>query len=191
MLEIKQKKGFETRSYKIDDENEYVEVDYKTIKDKFRYKIHLTEIGNEIQYEADNLFVGKIFLAISVLITLICLGVYFFGNPENPKTYILNIVLWGLISTVAFFKPYKDDIIIVNGNTFLRLFRTKPSEKEVVIFIDNLIKIANQKKKEYAINFNLDEIRFNENMFWLLNQKLIDKTELEELKSEYKIKKLL
>jgi hypothetical protein len=191
MLEIKQKKGFETRSYKIDDENEYVEVDYKTIKDKFRYKIHLTEIGNEIQYEADNLFVGKIFLAISVLITLICLGVYFFGNPENPKTYILNIVLWGLISTVAFFKPYKDDIMIVNGNTFLRLFRTKPSEKEVVIFIDNLIKIANQKKKEYAINFNLDEIRFNENMFWLLNQKLIDKTELEELKSEYKIKKLL
>ena len=191
MLEIKQKKGFETRSYKVEPESDYVEVDFKTIKEKFKYKIHLTEIGNQIQYEADNLFAGKIFLGISILITLICVGVYFFGNPEKPQTYILNIVLWGIISIVAALVPHKDDIIVINGSKFIRLFRAKPNETEVMQFITSLIEIADSKKKEMAINFDLNEEQFTSNILWLLNTKLINKTEAEELKSEYKIKKLL
>lgn len=191
MLEIKQKKGFETRSYKIEPESDYIEVDFKTIKEKFRYKIHLTEIGNQIQYEADNLFSRKIFLIVSILITLICIGIYFFGNPEKPQTYLLNFLLWGIISIVAVLIPHKDDIIIINGEKYIRLFRTKPNETEVMQFITRLIEIANSKKKEMAINFDLNEDQFTSNILWLLNTKLINKAEAEELKSEYKIKKLI
>ena len=74
MKEIKQRKGFETRSYKLDADSEFVEVEYKSIKEKLRYKIHLTELGNEIQYEADNLVVGKIILVVTGLISLGCLA---------------------------------------------------------------------------------------------------------------------
>ena len=191
MNEIKQRKGFETRSYKIDSDSEFVEVEYNSIKDKLKYKIHLTEIGNIIQYEADNVIVGKIVVGITSLITLICLGVYFFGNPEKPGTYIANVIIWGAISIIGFLKPHKDDILIVNGNRLIRLFRTKPNEEKVVEFANNLIKIANKKKKELAINFNFSEEQFMGNINWLLSVKLIDKEEYEDLKSEFKLKKMI
>jgi len=191
MNEIKQRKGFETRSYKLDANSEFVEVEYNSIKDKLKYKIHLTEVGNEIQYEADNVIVGKIFVGITSIITLICIGVYFLGNPEKPGTYVANAIIWGAISIFGFLKPHKDDILIVNGNKLIRLFRKKPNEEKVMEFANNLIKIANDKKKEVLINFDLNEEQFMGNVQWLLNMKLIDKAELEELKSEYKLKQLI
>jgi len=191
MNEIRQRKGFETRSYKIDPDSDFVEVDYKSIKDKLKYKIHLTEVGNEIQYEADNVIVGKIFIVITSLITLICLGVYFWGTPEKPGTYVANVIIWGAISVFGFLMPHKDDIIIVNGNKIIRLFRTKPNEEKVLEFANNLIKIADEKKKEQLINFELNEEQFMGNIQWLLSMKLIDKSELEDLKSEYRLKQLI
>lgn len=191
MNEIKQRKGFETRSYKIDLNSEFVEVDYNSIKDKLKYKIHLTEVGNEIQYEADNVIIGKIFVGITSLITLICIGVYFLGNPEKPGTYVALAIIWGAISIFGVLKPHKDDILIVNGNKLIRLFRTKPNEEKVLEFANNLIKIANKKKKELAINFDFNEEQFMGNINWLLSMKLIDKSEFEELKSEYKLKRLI
>lgn len=191
MNEIKQRKGFETRSYKIDSDSEFVQVEYNSIKDKLKYKIHLTEVGNEIEFEADNVIVGKIVFGITSLITLICLGVYFFGNPEKPGTYVANAIIWGALSILGFFKPNKDDILIVNGNKLIRLFRTKPNEEKVMEFANNLIKIANKKKKELAINFDFSEEQFMGNINWLMSMKLIDKEEFEELKSEYKIKRLI
>lgn len=41
------------------------------------------------------------------------------------------------------------------------------------------------------INFDLEEDRFMENMQWLLNMRLIDKSEFEALRSEFKLKKLI
>ncbi|WP_298339178.1 hypothetical protein [uncultured Algibacter sp.] len=191
MKEIRQRKGFETRSYKIDSDSEFVEVEYNSIKDKLKYKIHLTEVGNEIQYEADNIIVGKIFVGITSIITLICVGIYFLGNPEKPGTYVANAIIWGALSIFGFLKPHKDDILIANGNKLIRLFRTKPNEEKVTEFAKNLIKIANNKKKEMLINFDLEEEQFMGNMQWLMNMKMIGKSELEELKSEYKLKKLI
>ncbi len=191
MNEIKQRKGFETRSYKIDTDSEFVEVEYNSIREKLKYKIHLTEVGNEIQYEADNVIIGKIFVGITIIITLTCLGVYFLGNPENPGTYIANTIIWGVISIFLFLKPHKDDILIANGNKLIRLFRTKPNEEQVIEFANDLIKEANKKKKEMLINYELGEEQFMENIQWLLSTRLIDKSEFEELKSEYKFKKLI
>ena len=95
MNEITQRKGFKTRSYKVDtDSVQFVQVDYKSIKEKLKYKIQLTEVGNEIQYEADNVIVGKIFVGVTSIITLICIGVYFLGSPEKPGTYVINAIIW-------------------------------------------------------------------------------------------------
>ena len=63
MNEIKQRKGLQTRHYKIGRNSEFVEVEYNSMKDKLKYKIKLNDIGNEIQYEADNVIGGKIFLS--------------------------------------------------------------------------------------------------------------------------------
>ena len=171
--------------------SEYVEVDYNSIRDKLKYKIHLTEIGNEIQYEADNVIIGKILFGITSLITLISIGVYLLGNQEKPGTYAVSAIVWGIVSLVIYIKPHKDDILIVNGSKLIRLFRTKPNEEKVLEFANNLIKVANKKKKELAINFDFNEEQFMGNINWLLSLKLIDKVEFEELKSEYKLRKLM
>ncbi|HEY9221706.1 MAG TPA: hypothetical protein VIO43_09050 [Lutibacter sp.] len=191
MNRIEQKRGFETRTYSIDSDNEFVEVEFNTIKDKFKYKIHLIDVGNQIEYEADNVIFGKIFLLISSLITLICLGIYFFGNPEKPGTYVVMAIIWGAVSIIGYIKPHKDDILINNGNKLIRLFRNKPNEEKVLEFANYLIKVSNKKKKEFLIDFELSEEQFMANILWLSNTKLIDKNELEQLKSEYKFKKLI
>lgn len=191
MKEIKQRKGFEYRYYKIDSNSEFVEVIFNSIREKLRYKIHLTDIGNEIQYEADNVIIGKIFVAITTLITLTCLGIYFIGNPEDPGILIFNTILWGAVSIFGIIKPHKDDIVIANGNKGIRLFRNKPNEEKVLEFANHLIKVANEKRKELAINFDFNEEQFAANINWLLNMKLIDQKEFEELKSEYKLKNLI
>ena len=191
MNELKQKKGLQTRSYKIDRNSEFVEVKLNTTKDKLKYRIKLIDIGNEIQYEADNVIAGKIFFVITSFITLFCLGYYFFGNPTQPGGILVSAVFWGFISIMGLLVPNKDDIVIVNGNKEIRFFRTKPSEEKVIEFANCLINIANNKKKEMLINFDLSEEHFMDNIQWLLAINLINKTELDELKSEYKLKQLL
>ena len=191
MYELKQKKGLQTRSYKIDRNLEFVEVEYNSMKDKLKYRVKLNDIGNEIQYEADNVIAGKIFFVITTLITLFCLGFYFFGNPEQPGGILVSALFWGFISIIGLLVPNKDDIVIVNGNKEIRLFRTKPSEEKVIEFANHLINIANDKKKEMFINFDLSEEHFLDNIQYLFAIDLINRKELEELKSEYKLKQLL
>ena len=191
MYEIKQRKGLQSRSYKIDQNSDFVEVKFNSTRDKLKYRIKLTDIGNEIQYEADNVIGGKIFFVITCLITLFCLGFYLFGNPEHPGGILANIVGWGVISFIGVLIPNKDDIVIVNGNKEVRLFRTKPSEEKVIEFANHLINIANDKKKEMFINFDLSEEHFLDNVQYLFAIDLINRKELEELKSEYKLKQLL
>ena len=191
MHEINQRKGLQTRSYKINRNSEVVEVEYNSMKDKLKYKIKLTDIGNDIQYEADNVIAGKIFFVITSLITLFCLGFYFFGNPEQPGGILVNVVIWGVISIIGLLVPNKDDIVIVNGNKEVRLFRTKQSEEKVLEFANNLINIANNKRKAILIDFDLSEEHFLDNIQYLFAIDLINRKELEELKSEYKLKQLL
>ena len=191
MHEINQRKGLQTRSYKINRNLDFVEVEYNSMKDKLKYKIKLTDIGNDIQYEADNVIAGKIFFVITSLITLFCLGFYFFGNPEQPGGILVDVVIWGVISIIGLLVPNKDDIVIVDGNKEVRLFRTKPSVEKVLEFANNLINIANNKRKAILIDFDLSEEHFLDNIQYLFAIDLINRKELEELKYEYKLKQLL
>lgn len=191
MNSIKQRKVFESRSYSLDPRSDYINVDINSSKEKLKYRIHLMEVGNEIQYEADNVVVGKIVMVIMALISLGCLAYYFLGNPENPGVYVVNIIVWGSLVILGILIPNKDDLLIVNGNKLIRLFRNKPNEEEVLAFANFLILKANEKKKEELVNFDLNEGQFNANIYWLQGMNIISKTELEQLKSEYSIKKLI
>lgn len=193
MNQIIQRKGFEVRSYKIDSDSEFIEVFYKSIKDKVKYRIQLVEVGNEIQYEAENTITNphrifSIFFGTSAIISIFC---YFLVPRSNPVIFIFLAILMSILCFISLIQPVKDDIVIVNGVKPIRLFRSKPNEKKVIEFANKLIKIANQKKKELAIDFDLNEEQFLGNIQWLLSMKLIDRKELEKLKSEYKLKRLI
>lgn len=191
MNAIKQKKGFESRAYTLTPESDFMEVEFNTIKDKYRYKVHLTEVGNEILYQADNLLVGKIFMAFTTLVAISSASYYFLANPEEPGFYIVCAIVFGVISIFGIFVPNVDDLVITNGNRVITFFRTKPNEKEVLEFADMLIGRANVKKKELLINFELGEEQFLTNIHWLHSMRMIDKTELAQLQADFNLKKIM
>lgn len=191
MNAIRQKKGFESRAYTLTPESDFVEVEFNTIKDKYRYKVHLTEVGNEILYQADNLLVGKIFMAFTIIGAISSAAYYFLVNPEEPGFFIACTIVCGVISIFGIFVPNVDDLVITNGSKTITLFRNKPNEEQVVEFANLLISKANDKKKEMMINFDLNEDQFNANIHWLHSMKMIDKTELEQLQEDFSLRKLI
>lgn len=193
MNEIKQKKGFEVRTYKIDPDSEFIEVYYKSIKNKLKYNVQIAEVGNEIQYEAENSLTSphRIFSSFFGVAAVICIFCYLLVPRANPIVFIFLAILASVLCFISIIQPVKDDLVIVNGIKPIRLFRSKPNEQKVLEFAKTLIAMANQKNKELAVNFELNEEQFLGNIHWLLNMKIIDKTELEALKSEYKLKKLI
>lgn len=191
MNTIRQRKGFESRAYTLDPESDFVEVEYKSLKEKLKFRIHLLEVGNDIQYEADNLIVGKIVFFFLALISTGCIAYLIFENPEEPGVYAVNAVVWGAIALMGLVVPNKDDLIIANGSKLITLFRSKPNEEEALAFANFLIARANEKKKEALINFDLNEDQFNANVLWLHQMNLIDKTELAQLQADFSLNKLI
>lgn len=191
MNTIRQRKGFESRAYTLDPESDFVEVEYKSLKEKLKFRIHLLEVGNDIQYEADNLIVGKIVFFFLALISTGCIAYLIFENPEEPGVYAVNAVVWGAIALMGLVVPNKDDLIIANGSKPITLFRSKPNEEEALAFANFLIARANEKKKEALINFDLNEDQFNANVLWLHQMNLIDKTELAQLQADFSLNKLI
>lgn len=191
MHKIIQKRGFETKVFSIDENLEYVAVEHNSLKEKLKYKIDLIELGNEIEYEADNLITGKIIMAIFILLLLGSITMYYFGNSEKPGLLISSTIVWGILVLFGFFIPNKDDILITKGSRVIRMFRNKPDEEQVTKFANTLINLANEKKKSLLVNFDLSEEQFLANIQWLRNMKLIDETESENLRAEYNLKKLI
>ncbi|MCM4159238.1 hypothetical protein FHG64_17495 [Antarcticibacterium flavum] len=191
MNSIKQRKMFETRAYKLDPGSDFVEVDYRSSKEKLKYRIHLLEVGTDIQYEADNLIAGKIVMVIMAIMSIASVVFYFINKPEEPGMYIANAIVWGGMVIIGILIPNKDDLIIANGSKVIRLFRNKPDETEALNFANFLIEKSNKKKKETLINFELPEDQFNANIHWLQSMNLIDKDELAQLQADFSIKKLI
>jgi hypothetical protein len=188
---IKQRKGFDSRVYTLDDECEFIEVEYNTIKKKLRYKIHISEVGNEILYHSENMIKKQIFYIFSALIAIVCFVFYFIGDVEDRGAYRFNAIAWGILAGSGLMIIPKDDLVITNGNRVITLFRTKPNEKEVLEFANMLIGKANEKKKEQLIDFKLNEDQFNANIHWLHSMRMIDKTELAQLQADFSLKKLM
>ena len=191
MNQIRQKRGFEKRNYTIDENSEFLEVDYSSLKEKLKYKVDLLEIGNDIEYEADNLIVGKISMIIFMLLSLGSISLYFFDDSENPGLLISSSIIWGALFLIGFLVPNKDDILITKGERTIRLFRDKPDEEQAMKFANTLIQLANNKKRTLLVNFELQEEQFAHNIQWLRHMKIISDAEMVDLKAEYQLKKLL
>jgi hypothetical protein len=191
MNSIKQRKMFETRAYRLELGSDFVEVDYRSSKEKLKYRIHLLEVGTDIQYEADNLIAGKIVMIIMAIMSIASVAFYFINKPEEPGMYIVNAIVWGGLVIIGILIPNKDDLIIANGSKAIRLFRNKPGETEALNFANFLIEKSNEKKKDTLINFELPEEQFNANIHWLQSMNLIDKAELVQLQADYNIMKLI
>ncbi|WP_158837496.1 hypothetical protein [Polaribacter sp. L3A8] len=132
-----------------------------------------------------------------MLIITLFFGVFFLINLFNPANYEQNdnglfgvlIFLFGasLISGLITFLKSKNVIIIPTiNNGYIELFRTKPDEKNVKNFINELSEKVNLtlKNKYGKIDLDMPIEPQLMNINWLKERKVISDLEFEQLKSE-------
>ena len=110
----------------------------------------------------------------------------------NLPVIVGAYVICGMVMALGWFLPLKKEIHLTGGNVPLTFYRHSPSTDEVQTFINNLI---NQSKKllvqKYGqIDPDLPEETIFGQLYWLKNRNLISEEKYEELKEEYKRRKL-
>jgi hypothetical protein len=188
---FEQKNRFNLRKYTLFSDKILIET--KTIRENQKYELKLDKIGRNIHYQSDSTTVGKIAFYICLAIPIILWIIYFFA-PEKMDSgaATINTVIWWLLALMNILKKSKDDIYVTGGQINLEFFRTIPNEETVLEFIN---KVINTSKAylihKYAIvDVNIPEDVFLGRLNWLKDEEIICEKEFDELKNEYKIKKL-
>jgi hypothetical protein len=191
MVEFKQKRGFQLRSFKLYDDKIVIET--KTLRKNHKYELKLDRLGSEILYESDSTIVGKIVFYICLAIPLVLLIIKFCGQNIENAVIGVNFLLWYLLALINYLKQHQDDIIIIGGQNNLSFFRNIPNEAKVIEFINLVIlKSKNYLKSRYAkIDTDIPEETFISRLTWLRDKEIITEREFYKLKEEYNYKKMI
>jgi hypothetical protein len=193
-LKFEQQRNFATKKFILDDQ--FVNVEDKSWTEEKSYKIRLDKIGNEKYYHKESMK-PKIFALIIIgTILLICnIGYIFFNehNSDNSSTMIVLNLIFGFIGIFFILKKTKDEVLIIGGEQNIVFFNDQKHSKELNEFIDKLIHSANNYilKKYGRIDADLPEATQMNILRWLRDRELINEEEYENLKRDYKLKKMI
>ncbi len=192
METLKQRRGFETRSFSLTPSS--LNVEYKTIREVVKKTVRLDEIGIRIQFQGDNIMVGKVLTIIFSIVPFVTLLLYFLF----PKIIDTQIMFWTILFCLFFVgisiaKNHRDDVVITGGAENIFFYRKKPREEAVMEFIEQILAASKKYKRFKHANLNLDvsEEIFIEKLRWLIHEEVITDAEFNELKAEYDLKSLL
>jgi hypothetical protein len=188
---LEQKRGLSTRKFTLLPDR--ILVESKNVRTVDRYEVKLELLGNEKHYQADSTMVGKIVIAVFLLMpALLAIGYFNNPTPKSKRELIAAALLSGLVALIGFLKQHKDDIFLVGGQKNLVFFRAVPDEASVLRFIDQVIAAsrAYMHAKYTVIDINLPEEVFAGRLTWLKEQDIIDDIEVEELLASYTARKL-
>lgn len=123
----------------------------------------------------------------------IVLSYFFAENPMEGGMVILNLVIWIPLIVVIALIPGKSDIIISGGASDVTLYDNIPSKEEVDTFVKSIIDSSNKfiYEKYSKVDPDLPEDSQMYILNWLLNREIITEKEYEQLKEEYRTKKLI
>ena len=190
---LNQKQGFKRREFEITGNDLKVKsVTEGKIKE---WTVKIENIGHEKVLESDSNIVkyigGFFFLGFATFFTTV-----FFTEHEHsfsPWVVIIVDVFFTGIFVLYLFGRKEKDLILKGGFSELTFFQDKPSIDEVNRFVNELI--ARSKKilieKYGTIDPDLPEDTMMNQLIWLKNRDLISEDTYNELKHEYKTKKLI
>lgn len=191
-MKLRQKYFFASREFDLSDKSLAVKI--STLKEKKEYSIKLEELGDEIISRSFSKVPGYIAASISTAI-IIFMTFAFFLDKHNPDINILivNYLLWIPLALFFTLKPVKKEIYITGGKYSISFYQDRPTKEELKVFIDTLLaKSKDCILDKYAkIDTDLPEDEQMKIFNWLKNKDIISQEKYEELKQEYKTKKLL
>jgi hypothetical protein len=191
-MELKQKYLFSTREFVLTDTE--IAVKQKTIKENKEWTVKLDEIGNKIYYHAQPKTPGYIAAAVfGVFIIILTIGFILDKNGKDYNILIINYLIWVPIILFFVLKPAKKEIHIINGKYSLSFYQDKPGKVEVEQFVNTLLKQSKQYilDKYGHVDPDLPEDSQMNILNWLKNSDIISQEKYDELKQEYKMKKLI
>lgn len=188
--QLQQKKGLNRRNFILMEDRIFVEDKSQNYNSK--YEIGLEKLGNKLHYHAESNRQYKIGAMIIGSVYLTLFGFYIAGRMKGGEIMIMSVMM-AILLAILLLRPYKDDIFLVGGQTNLAFFRTKPSEKEVLEFIDTIK--ATQKnylKQKYTAfdNYTHPE-EFFARIGWLKSENIITNEEFEDYKNSFELLNLL
>lgn len=159
-------------------------VDVEYIGEERFYKTY-SQLGPRI--------IGTIFL-ITMVISVIGFSLEKdWSNGDNIGALVLGVVLFGGLGLLAFLAPMRNEVHLVGGAAQVMFLLNSPSKEEMESFIQEIIKRSRKRLLEKYGKIDADipeETQFN-NLYWLKNRGLISEEEYEELKQEYKERRLI
>ena len=115
------------------------------------------------------------------------------SNGDNIGALILGVFLFGGLGLLAFLSPMRNEVHLVGGAQQVTFLLDRPSKKEMEDFIEEIIKRSRKilLEKFGKIDPDLPEETQINNLYWLKNRGIISEEEYEELKLEYKERRLI
>lgn len=194
MKELKQKRFFSTREFKILRNSVFVKT--KSWTDIYEYDVPFENIGLRILKKTDRgpkialLFFGM----LTILMTYFSIESWFAGEPANKFGLIIALAVIFLGFSIGAFLSLKNTVIcIIGGQQIIQFYANSPSEESVQNFIDNIFQIKKEKIKVQVLTMQqqVSEEIFKQQLEWLIENDVIDQKEYEELLQSFQIKKII
>lgn len=190
---LKQKQGYRRYEYELVDKT--IKVKYTTEGKTKEWSVRLEDIGDSISYESHTRRWAYIF---SLLITafLIFLTISLFMSDDfngNLPIVVGSYLIFGGLIPLLLLKPLKKEMHIVGGMITLTFFQNSPTVEEAEKFVNELIKRSRLLlvEKYGKIDPDLPEDTMMNQLNWLKNRNIISEQCYEQLKRDYKTKKMI
>lgn len=188
---LEQKKGFGRRKFTLTDDRIIIET--KESQKSIKFEVKLDQIGYDIYYQSESSGAAKFLICFCAFLLFIFWGSFFFDDNRNLLGTIIFTILILFVMFLPFLIKRKDDVYLTGGEQNLVFYRTVPNEEHVLSYVNAIIVASKQylRKKYARVDIYVPEEVFLHRLSWLLEKEIISREEIEELKSDYRTKKLL
>jgi len=191
---LKQKQGGKRKEFELIN-NTDLKIKEKQSGELKEWTVKLDMIGHNLIYQESTrkrLYVLSSFFAGFLI--FITIALYMSDDFKgNLPVVIGSYVLFGGMIALSLLSPLKKEIHLVGGNINLTFFKDSPSPEAGNTFISEIIRLSRQQllNKYAKIDAELPEETVFTQLNWLKNRDLLSEEEYEELKTEYKTKRLI
>jgi hypothetical protein len=192
MKVLYQDRGFSSKKFTI--ENDRIFIETNSFSKKTKLYVKLEKLGFELQYVKKHYYPKKMLLATLWLIAIVLNILYLTHVPDiGLEGSLIFYFIAIIISVVYSTDQYQDDVYLAGGQSVLLFYRERPNEKEVLAFIDEVIKATKAFLKSKYTDF--DEAttpqEFYNCLHWLYEKEVITRDEYIDYKASFDLQKLL
>lgn len=194
-MKLIQKQGSRKNEFELTGNT--LQIKTKSLGERKEWSVEVEYIGEERFLKTYSRIGPRIIGSIFLLVALISVIGFSlekdWSNGDNIGALVLGVVLFGGLGLLAFLAPLHNELILVGGSAQVMFLLDSPSKQEMENFIAEIIKRSRKVllDKYGKIDADLpEETQFN-NFYWLKNRGLISEEEYQELKQEYRERRLI